>query len=156
VRRRGRSQRGAQALEASLIATMLFGMTFLLLDFCFSIFIRSTFQHAVREGVRYAVTGANSPGPGQDDSIKKQVQRFSFSFLKGTNINKIHVHFINPVDGTQADNAAGNIVEVSVEDYMWKPIAPFQHSGTPIAIEAVAFDVMEPIQGTLPPITTLE
>ena len=71
--RRQRGRRGAEVLEAALIIVPLFGILFLLLDLSMVIFIRSIFQHAVREGVRYAITGANDTGPCQHDSIKAVV-----------------------------------------------------------------------------------
>src|SRR6266545_4577806 len=49
-------RRGAEILEVALIIVPLFGMIFLLLDISMVIFLRSTFQHAVREGVRYGIT----------------------------------------------------------------------------------------------------
>src|SRR5450432_1934967 len=98
--RRSRS-RGAQMIEVVLIAVPLFGLTFLLLDLSMAVFLRSTFQHAVREGARYAITGQNSTGPCQDDSIKAVVKKAALGYLNTPTASaNIHVHFINPVDGT--------------------------------------------------------
>src|SRR5438067_10394841 len=97
--------RGAEVLEAALIIVPLFGMIFLLLDLSMVVFLRSTFQHAVREGVRYGITGTNDTGPCQDDSIKTIVKRSSLGFLNSAgNTAKIHVHFTSPVNGAATDN----------------------------------------------------
>src|SRR6267154_1025108 len=96
-RKRSSGCRGAEILEVALIIVPLFGMIFLLLDLSMVIFLRSTFQHAVREGVRYGITGANDTGPCQDDSIKAIVQRSSLGFLSSAgNAAKVHVDFTSP------------------------------------------------------------
>src|SRR5437879_13380950 len=98
---RKKTSRGAEVVEVALIIVPLFGMIFLLLDLSMVIFLRSTFQHAVREGVRYGITGANDTGPCQDDSVKAVVQRSAIGFLNGAGPSaKIHVHFTSPVDGS--------------------------------------------------------
>src|SRR5437899_1976358 len=130
VARRGsrRSRRkGAEIVEASLIIVPLFGLIFLSLDLSMVIFVRSTLQHAVREGVRYAITGANSPGPCHDDSIKTIVKNNALGLLNSTTASAaIHVHFQNPVTGAVTNNDRGNIVQVSVEGYQFLPLAPYQ------------------------------
>jgi len=154
--RRART-RGAQVIEVALIALPLFGMTFLLLDLSMAVFLRSTFQHAVREGARYAITGANDTGPCQDDSIKAVVKKSALGYLNPTSAAAtLHVHFINPVDGSVSNNAFGNIVEVSVEGYTDNPLAPYLRVGYPLKMWARAYDMMEAVPGTLPCISTLE
>src|SRR5215813_7950746 len=93
-RSRRERQRGAEMLEVALISTLLFGLTFLLVDLSLAICVRSTLQHAVREGVRYAITGQNSPGPCQDDSIKAVVKKNSLGFMSKPSVQStLHVHF---------------------------------------------------------------
>jgi hypothetical protein len=153
---RKKSSRGAEIVEVALIIVPLFGLIFLLLDLSMVIFLRSTFQHAVREGVRYGITGANDTGPCQDDSIKAIVKQRALGFLNSTaNSAKIHVHFTSPVDGSLTDNAPGNIIQVSIEGYQFLPMAPYQHSTKPY-IWARAYDVMEPYPGTHPCRTVAE
>jgi hypothetical protein len=115
------------------------------------VYVRSTFQQAVREGVRYAITGQNTTGPCQDDSIKSVVKTNANGWLNSTAASaKIHVRFMSPVDGSAATNDAGNIVEVSVESYIYGPMAPYQRVNIPAQLTARAYDVMEKIPGTLP------
>ena len=54
------------------------------------------------------------------------------------------------------NNAAGQIVEVSVEGYQYFPLAPFQRLNLQPKIWARAYDLMETIPGGLPCITTIE
>lgn len=144
-------QKGAELLEAGLIAVPLFAITFLLLDLSMVIYLRSTFQQAVREGVRYAITGQNTTGPCQDDSIKSIVQTNASGWLNASPASaKIHVHFYSPVDGSATNNGSGNIVEVSVEQYVYGPLAPFQRVNLPVQLTARAYDVMESLPGALP------
>jgi hypothetical protein len=133
TRRRNSRRRGSELVEVSLIAVALFGFTFLLLDVSMVIFLRSTFQHAVREGVRYGITGETAPGVCQDLSIKAVVKRNAIGFLNSTaGAATIHVHFMSPVDGTKTDNSPGNIIQVSVEAYRYGPLAPYQRVGAPM------------------------
>jgi Flp pilus assembly protein TadG len=151
------SRKGAEVVEAAFIIVPLFGILFLILDLSMVIFLRSTFQHAVREGVRYAITGANTPGPCQDDSIKAVVKKNALGFLSTTTgAAKIHVHFQNPVSGAVSDNAYGNIVQVSVEGYQFMAIAPYQRLNSNPLVWARAYDMMEAIPGGLPCITKKE
>ena len=150
-------QRGAEMIEVCLILVPLLGLTFLLLDLSMVIFLRSTFQHAVREGVRYAITGQNTTGPCQDDSIKTVVKANAIGFLNSAAATaQIHVHFIDPVDGSVSTNSFGNIVEVSVENYQYNPLAPYQRLNFPLKIWARAYDMMESIPGARPCLTKVE
>ena len=149
--------RGAEIIEVTLILAPLLGITFLLLDLSLAIFLRSTFQHAVREGVRYAITGQTKTGLCQDDSVKQVVQANAIGFLSSTTgYGTLHVHFINPVTGVVADNQGGNIVEVSVEGYQFNPWAPYLSLKSPVTIWARAYDVMEPVPAPLPCISKSE
>lgn len=155
--KRRRGERGSEVLEAALVLVPLLLTTFLMLDLSMVIFLRSTFQHAVREGVRYAITGANTIGPCEDDSIKAIVKQNALGFLSTTAATGVmHVHFMSPVDGSVSDNSAGNIVEVSVEGYQYGPLAPYQRLNYPVKIWARAYDLMEPVVGTKACITTSE
>ena len=154
---RKRGERGAEMVETCLVLGPLLGITFLLLDLSMVICLRSTFQHAVREGVRYAITGQNSPGPCQDDSIKSVVKKNAIGFLNSTTASAtMHVHWMSPVDGSVTNNSTGQIVEVSVEGYQYLPLAPFQRLNIQPRIWARAYDLMQTIPGSLPCITTLE
>lgn len=154
---RKRGERGAELIETCLVLGPLLGITFLMLDLSMVICMRSTFQHAVREGVRYAITGQNSPGPCQDDSIKAVVKKNAIGFLSNAAASAtMHVHWMSPVDGSVTNNSAGQIVEVSVEGYQYLPMAPFQRLNIQPKIWARAYDLMETIPGSLPCITKLE
>lgn len=147
-------RRGATLVELALVLVPLLALIFAIMDFGFVIFLRSTFQHAAREGVRYAITGRTDAGTGQDASIKTRVQTNALGFLNGTTgAAKIFIRYYVP--GTLAvtqSNAGGNIVEVSVEGYTWGWMAPLLRNGfPPLTIQARSSDRMEPPPGGTPP-----
>ena len=154
--RRSRTK-GAEIVEVSLILVPLLGLIFLSLDLSMVIFVRSTMQHAVREGVRYAITGSTSAGGCHDDAIKTIVKNNALGLLNSTTAAAtIHVHFQNPVSGAVTNNNHGNIVQVSVEGYQFLPLAPYRRMNSAPQIWARAYDIMEALPGSLPCITKSE
>jgi len=118
-----------------------------IIDLAVPMFIKSTFTHAVREGVRYGITYRTQNGKTHSESIRSVVQEASLGFLAGDEgASRIAVRFYTPsgVEATGADrNAGGNIVEVSITGYQWNWIAPLWRSGVPITINAVSSDRLE-------------
>ena len=148
------SRRGEALIEFPLVLIPLVALWVAIIDFSLGIFLKSTFQHAVREGVRYAVTSRTEPGLGHDASIQAAVQRHAMGFLNGEEgAAKIHIRYYVP--GTFAEtqsNAGGNIVEVSVEGYTWNWIAPvLRAEAGPLTIVARSSDRMEASPGGMPP-----
>ncbi len=147
-------QGGSEPVEATLILIPLLLLTFLMLDLSMVIFLRTTMQEAVREGTRFGITGQNSPGPCQDDSIKSVVKTYALGFLKSTSAAaSIHVQFVNPNTGGQGNNAPGQILNVKIEGYQYKALAPFQRLNYPMYIFATASDLIEPYSGAAPCLT---
>jgi Flp pilus assembly protein TadG len=141
-------------VELALVLVPLLALVLAIFDFSFALFLKSTFQHAVREGVRYAVTGQTQSGMGQDASIKAVVQQNALGFLNGTTgAAKIYIRYYVP--GTLAEtqsNTEGNIVEVSVEGYRWNWVAPLLRAGLPaLTIQTRSSDRMEPSPGGIAP-----
>jgi Flp pilus assembly protein TadG len=155
ARLRRRSQRGNAFVEMAFVMLPLFAILFAIVDFGFAIFLRSTFQHAVREGTRYAVTYQTIGGKGHDDSIKSVVQTSAMGFLAGDDgLQKIKIRYFNPDTLVEtAANAPGNLVEVSVEGYQWGWLAPLLRTDTPLTITTRSSDRMEglPLGMSVPP-----
>jgi hypothetical protein len=125
-----------------------------MLDLSMVLFLRTTMQEAVREGARYAITGQNTSGPCQDDSIKAVVKARALGFLGSTaGAATLHIQFINPNTGGQGTNAPGQIVNVKVENYKYSALAPFQRLNYPLYVSANAADVIEPYSGASPCLT---
>ena len=161
--RLGRTRRRGNALlEMAIVAVPLFGLLFSIVDFGLAIFIRTTLQHSVREGVRYAVTYGTSGGQCQDASITDKVQASAMGFLNGSDgRSKIKVRYYaidenNPGTfsefGAGTGNAPGNVVEVAVEGYQYKWLAPIYWSSAPLNISVRSADRMEALgAGVSPP-----
>jgi Flp pilus assembly protein TadG len=146
-RRRRSGESGASLVEAAVIILPFLALFTALFDFSMALFLQNTMQFAVRQGVRYAVTSQVQNGLGQDDSIRAQVNTFSFGFLSyvapgppktacaGTacvNITYYHQDLsvtpstLTAVAGASS-NAAGNVVQVSANNlvYTWMmPLSP--------------------------------
>jgi hypothetical protein len=142
-------------VESAFVLVPLFAMIFAIVDFGLAIFVRSTLQHAVREGVRYAITyqtlDAQTP---HDDSIKEVVKRSAMGFLHNEeNLEKVKIRYYNPTDlGEVQANSPGNLVEISVEGYTWGWLALLMRNASPLQITTRAADRMEGLPpGASPP-----
>ena len=150
-----RRRRGATFVEAGLVLVPFMALVLGITEYSMALFVRTTMQHAVREGVRYAVTYRTLTGMCQDASIKETVRRNAMGFLKPADLTtSVYVRYYLPTTfATTAANAPGNIVEISVENYQWRWIAPLWRTATPLSIVARATDRMEGLPGgvTTPP-----
>lgn len=128
-------------------------MIFAAFDFSYGIFVKATLHHAVREGVRFAISGRTLPGMPHDPSVKQIVKQNALSLLNSEeNAATIHIDYYTATGfGATANNAAGNIVVVSVRNYQVRPVAPLLRASTPYNITVTALDKMEPFPGAPPP-----
>ncbi len=143
-------------VESVFVIIPLLALLLGLLDFGFAVFLKNTFQHAVREGVRYAITSQTKTGMGQIASIQYIVQENALGFLNGSSgAAVIFIRFYVP--GTLAQvtgpgsNIGGNIVEVSIEGYTWSWMSFLLKSRTPLTLTARSSDRMEGSPSTGPP-----
>jgi len=135
-------------MEGGLVFIPFFALMLAIVDYGMVIFVRNTFQHATREGVRYAVTYRTNGG-GHDASIKAVVKENAMGFLHTqAGENMIHIRYFNPTTLVEtASNASGNIIEVSIEGYQWGMIAPMLRSANPISLNVRSSDRMETVAG---------
>jgi hypothetical protein len=125
-----KQQRGSQMIELAFTLVPLLSLIFGIIDVAMFNFLRSTFQHAVREGTRYAVTyrtGTNNGAPmGHDSSIKAIVTQNAMGFLSSSSAqDKIQIKYFTPNTFVETGaNAPGNIIEVAIRGYQWGWIAP--------------------------------
>ena len=160
-------RRGVEIVEFTLVLLPLLGFTFLLLDLGWAVYKRATLQFAVREGCRFAITNrlvaltdANGKSYGMIDSVKSVVQSRAVGFLGSRTTDpgwaSIQVRFYNPstptsalgapvncADTTAQPNIGGNLVEVSVENYQARALAPLLRSAAPLNFTARSSDRME-------------
>jgi len=146
-----RRERGSQFVEAGLSFVPFFALLLLAADTGYGVWVKATLQHAVREGVRYGVTGQTSGGLGQGASIAAVVQNQAMGLLS-SQPGTISVRYYDPASLTETNsNADGNVLEVSVENYQLTPLAPLLRSSTPAAITVRAADIVEPPPGGAAP-----
>ena len=74
-------QQGGELVEFSLIMIPMFGVLFLIIDLSWMLFARATLQYAVREGVRYAVTGQTMTGTVRTPPSAPWCNRTRWAFL---------------------------------------------------------------------------
>jgi Flp pilus assembly protein TadG len=149
-----RGERGSELVEFALIALFFFSTVFLAFNFFFYVFAKAAVQHAVREGVRYAITGKTlNPQTGQDASIKQVVQDAAFGLLDSDSDKILVEYYAASGSGATALNDPGNIVVVSVVSYSPPSIAPVMGFSFPIQFTARAVDKVEPFPGQPPPRT---
>ena len=146
---RRQRQRGNAFTEAALIMLPFFALVFGITDYALALFVRTTMQHAVREGARYAVTYQVLSGRCQDASIKEIVRQNTMGFIKTADVNTyIFVRYYTPDTFTLTSaNSPGNLVEISIENYQWRWIAPLWRVTTPMTVVARSSDRMEGLPG---------
>lgn len=139
--KRRRRRRGSELLEFTFVLLPLLAMITVLVDTAWSIFAEATLQRAVRLGVRTGVTlTASSPqitaAGDLTTAVKQEVQANALGLLNGNgNYAKIKVNYFLPpapnsgaaatdVSGQANGDAAGNIMQVSVQNYVLNPLMP--------------------------------
>lgn len=148
---RGRS-RGNASIETALVLMPLLAIVFAIVDHGLVVFLQSTFQHAVREGVRYAVTYQVQAGLGHDASIRTVVVRNAMGFLNGRE-SAVKIRYFDPTTFQEVpDNVPGNIIEVSIEGYQHRWMAALWRAPGTLQIRARSADRMEGLPtGASPP-----
>ena len=148
---------GQAIIEFSLCFLLFISIVLATGSFCFWIFAKATLRHAVRGGVRFAITGQTLNGPlgplGQDEVIKDAVVANAWPFLADASDRAaIKIEYFL-ADGTPTNNnAARNVVVVSVEDYqvplmVAAPIFPLPNL---VSFNVSAVDKVEPFPGAPP------
>jgi len=149
LRRTKKRESGAVLIEFTFVILPMFALIFLTIDTAWLIFGRACLQEAVREGVRFGVTGQLATGcSGLNCSIKKTVQTYSFGFVTSSNASSVvQIHYYSPATLTEVTGASasigGNVVQVSVQGLSLVPLAPLWRSSGALTLNASSSDVME-------------
>ena len=155
---RRQRQRGAELVEFNLVLIPMLSLIFLAVDTAWAIYSKSALQEAVREGVRYGVTGQTvATGTCLDQSIKDVVVEYSMGFLTSSNQSSISIAYYSPtapgtnLAGSAGATAGGNILQVNVTGVPVKLLAPFFITTAPMTLSASATDVLESSPGGVAP-----
>ena len=142
-------RRGAYFVELAFTLLPMLAILFAIVDYSMPVFFRSLMTHAAREGSRYGITFQTQTGLSQTTSIQNVVMSQTAGFLNGTTgRNMVRVRYYNQVtfveDTGPNRNADGNIVEVSIEGFVWRHMLPLYRMGTPtVTINASSADRLE-------------
>ncbi len=140
---RRRRERGSETIEAALITLIMFALIFLLMDISLSLFIKSTLQEAVRDGVRFGVTEQLLSGSSYlNDSIGSVVQSSALGFIAKPGC-QVTVNYYDPYGGATTTPGGGDILQVSVQAYQYTPLGAIMKSAAPVSISVQASDIME-------------
>ncbi len=148
---------GSALVEFGIALVPLVALLFLTLDVAWSIFARAALQNAVREGVRFAVTGQTLPGyTCLGSSVQQVVSQNSFGFVPAAKATQyVSVTYYSPTNLSQIIGpngpAGGNVVQVSASGVTVQSFGPLWRSPTALSLSAMASDVMEsPPNGVAP------
>lgn len=154
IRRNADRQRGAGLVEFCLVFLLFLSFVFGFFSISFWLFTKAALHHAAREGVRFAITAKTLPGLAHDASIKEVVRDNAFGLLSGPGRTDAIVIEYFSADGTgvTSENAAGNIVRVSIRNYqaplLVSPILLALPGSVTLNVSSV--DKMEPFPGEPP------
>lgn len=127
-------------------------LLFASVDLNLAIYYRAAARHAVRQGARFAATGATLSEMNQDASIRQVVKSNSFGVLNFTGADAlIQIRYYDPITGAEtASNAQGNLVTVSLTGFQRAPLGPLMRPGGMINLDSTAVSAVEPYPGTPP------
>ena len=147
-----KSEKGSEIVEFGLVIVPLLAFVLLIVDIAWVLFAQSTLQHAVAEGVRYAVTSQTMSGMGQDASIKTVIIGDAYGFVTNSTAANIAINYYNPSTlAATNSNAGGNVVEIVVSGVNVYPLGPIWRSHAAMVLTARSSDVMEASPGGIPP-----
>jgi Flp pilus assembly protein TadG len=148
---------GAALIEFALVLVPLLALIFLMVDTAWVIYAKASLQEAVREGVRFGVTGGEQTCSGSLNAcIRQVVQQYSAGFVNANNVaSAVNIRYTSPSDSTTpltgcGATSAGNILQITISGVAVVPMAPLLRSNSPLSLGASAADAMEANASTCP------
>jgi Flp pilus assembly protein TadG len=148
---------GTEIVEFSLVIIPMLGLVFLIMNVAWVFFAKASLQEAVREGVRYGVTGQVIAGQaGVASSVRQVVVQYAAGFVNTSNAQSVvSIQFLSPTTLTALSGvtacAGGNVIQVSVTNISVSPLAALLISPTALVLSASSSDVMESSPNGIPP-----
>ena len=131
------------ALSFLLFLAVIFGFS----QIAMTVWMKSTLHFAVREGVRFAMTGRTLGALGHDASIKEVIRSRSGGVLSQSQADAlITIQYFDPSGTATAVNAGGNTIVLAVNNYPVPMLTGTALSWvtTPISVSARAVGRQEP------------
>ncbi len=152
--RRKTSQRGSTILEFGFVLIPSLGCLFLSINIAWIFFGWACLQSAVREGVRYGITGPVTSG--MDSAVTTFVNSMAIGFLNHQNNPKITIQYFSPttyteVTGQSGATTSGNVLKITASISIPSMLPVWHANGTPLGtfipwsvpLAAAAADVLE-------------
>lgn len=148
LQKRGRRDplRGQSMVEFALCFLLFLSVMIGFGQLASAVWIKTTLRHAVREGVRYAVTGSTRPGLGHDASIREIVRENAAGLISAAEApSMITIEYYDPQGAPTGNNDGGNTIVLSVSDFAIPVLASTTISGVPLplTVTAEATDTLE-------------
>jgi Flp pilus assembly protein TadG len=130
-----RDEKGAAIVEFALVAILVFGLLFAIVDLGMMFYVNLTMQHAVREGARFAITG-NDEDTGLRESVKARIRNSSVGLCNNSRCPDSKIHFFvlesgslvalptDPGDPQSLLVGAPQQIIVIRVDYSWPLLTP--------------------------------
>lgn len=145
---RGRKGRRGQAMVEFALCFLLFmAVVFGFSQIAMAVWMKSTLHFAVREGVRFAITGRTLAGSGHDASIKEVIRTRAGGVLTQAQADElVTIQYYDPSGTATTENAGGNTVVLSVNNYPVPMLtgAALSWAGSAISVSARAVGRQEP------------
>jgi Flp pilus assembly protein TadG len=134
-------------IEFALCFLLFMAVVFGFSQLAMAVWMKSTLHFAVREGIRFAITGRVLSGSGHDASIKEVIRRRAGGILttqQATNL--ITIQYYNPLGVATSSNAGGNTIVLTVNNFPVPMLTGQALSwvGKPITVSAKAVGRQEP------------
>lgn len=144
----GRSGRHGQAMiEFALCFLLFMAVIFGFSQIAMSVWMKSTLHFAVREGIRFAITGRTLGSDGHDASIKEVIRRRAGGVLSEEQADDlITIQYYDPSGVATAVNAGGNTIVLTVNNYPVPMLtgSALSWAGEAITVSAKAVGRQEP------------
>ena len=132
LREQQRGQRGSTIVEFMLVLMPTLGMLFLSINMAWILFGWACLQEAVREGVRYGITGPVSTG--MDAAVRTFVTAMSMGFINTSNNGTISVQYFSPdtyteLTGQAGATQSGNVLKVTASISIQSLVPVWQANG---------------------------
>lgn len=145
--RRSQGRRGQAMIEFALCFLLFMALIFGFSQIAMAVWMKTTLHFAVREGIRFAITGRTLGTSGHDDSIKQVIRNRSGGILSEEQADDlISIQYYDPAGVATALNAGGNTIVLAINGYPVPMLTGTALSwvGAPIAVSAKAVGRQEP------------
>ena len=127
-----RNEKGTSIVEFAFVAILVFGLLFAIVDLGMMFYVNLTMQNAVREGVRYAITGSSDLDlGGVAASVRTKIRNSSVGLCDRDRCPNNKIHFFVLQSGVPVAippeslgvGGPGDIMVIRV-DYSWPLLTP--------------------------------